>query len=110
MDEEVEEHHADDGQRHAEIPERAPDGATEVLAVPEDAEEVRDEEGAEHEDGGEQRRVGLRLGSDSIEKIGLEIQLELSRLNFDSVTFLNFFKLCLGVVNLERKLIMTFWY
>ena len=35
VDEEVEEHHADDGQRHAKVSERAPDGPTEVLAVPE---------------------------------------------------------------------------
>ena len=35
IDEEVEEHHADDGQRHAKVSERAPDGPAEVLAVPE---------------------------------------------------------------------------
>jgi hypothetical protein len=34
--------------------------ATKELAVAEDAEEVGDEEGAKHEDGGQQGRVGIR--------------------------------------------------
>ena len=33
--------------------------SAEVFSVPEDPEEVSDEEGAEHEDGGEEGRVGL---------------------------------------------------
>ena len=47
--------------------------SAEVVAVAEDPEEVGDEEGAEHEDGGEESRVGVGLLPPSLLK-GLTTQ------------------------------------
>ena len=48
-------------------------GSAEVFAVPEDPEEVGDEEGAEHEDGREEGGVGLLLDGVALRDVGVDI-------------------------------------